>query len=1278
MGSTARGGRRALGVREILAADLLREAGRALLEGRPEEARAGLLKGLRYFPEHPELTRFLELLVREPEAARRLAGGRAPDAGPRPWSLSRIPKKAHFYWGNEGISFLRYLSVASFRKLNPDWEIHLYLPTRGYRGEAPWITGESYEGAQAQGRDYARELFGLPGLHVHEVDFEAFPAVAAAAETYKSDFFRWHRLAEEGGLYSDIDILYIRPMADLHCNHEGNGDLEAALCLQEYGHIIGFFLAAPGNPLFRQLAERCEEGFDTASYQSLGSQLMNRLYPSEFAIRQQHPLMRWTNLPMGVVYAYDHLDLGALFESEDLSCLRPETLGLHWYAGSPLAQRHNRAVDSENYVGFRSVLGRMIRSVHGGEPLPEGLPWARTWTRERPRFSILVPTYNQADFLKATLDSLLAQTVQEWEAVVMNDGSRDHTAEVLADYGARDPRIRAFHQENGGVASALNGALREAKGEWICWLSSDDLYEPDALEIFAQAIERTGGAQFFYSNFFQLFDETGEKRPIPEGRGKDLPIRELQTISFFTSNYVNGISICIAKALFDRVGCFDESLRYAQDFDMWLRMSAVTQLHFIDRRPCVTRVHPGQDSAGFKEAGDYDSARACLGFLNKNRFGALFPFLDLRDPANATLAVQAALRVALNPQSWIYSCAGFVPALLERLGEWLGQDCPQEVSADLLRSFQPLSRQLGGLPEGLRAAFAKLAQEGELRYLPREPVAAVVAHYRASLGAGPSPASDLLDRYLRKVIRIADPVAWEPEDLPSVPPPGPAEAPTFTILVPTCNQDAYLPATLASLRAQSRGDWEAVVVDDGSIDGTRRVLAQLAARDPRIRVMHKANGGVATALNEALRHARGAWICWLSSDDLLVPEALETFASEMRLHPEAQYFHADYAELLQPSGKLRLSPPDRATGLPSPERQVVTFFRGNYVHGISVCIRRSLFEAVGPFREDLRYAQDMDQWLRMAARTRLHYVPRRLCTTRVHASMGTRQFPEAGGLDSARACLDFLNAHPFEALFPALDLGTREGALEAVRATLDVVLDPQAFMYFGVGPVPALLERLGEWLGGGCPAPLRSEARREVAALTRGKRDLPPPLREALASIEGGRAPRYQPRDPLAEMARNVQVRDGAGLVHQAGFLRRYLAMVGPGSGASAASGPAEREGFLFEPDFRGAEWVEVVLAYLEAFAPGDPVGLLLPFAAGREGQLTLPEAEQALLQVVARTGREAFPDIVLVEDPEELLPALRGFASIQRVPSGKGRVEGLEGPLGERLAQARRRLCAV
>lgn len=288
-----------------------------------------------------------------------------------------------------------------------------------------------------------------------------------------------------------------------------------------------------------------------------------------------------------------------------------------------------------------------------------------------PLFSVMVPTYNQAGYLPACLESLLAQTCPNWEAVIVNDGSSDDTVEVLDSYASRDSRFRVLHKENGGVASALNLALNNARGRWICWLSSDDMFEPDKLEIHVRAIAAYPDTYFFHTNYSVLYEETGMLSPI--GLPEDyIPPEEQQVIKFFEINYVNGISITVHRSVFERVGGFNTELRNGQDFDMWLRISARYRSHYIDRRTCITRVHPGQGSSLSADAGIFDSARSSLDFLNRHRFEELFPLLDLSRTEHGMQALQTVLRILINPLAYV-NCCGFGTALLERMREWLGK-----------------------------------------------------------------------------------------------------------------------------------------------------------------------------------------------------------------------------------------------------------------------------------------------------------------------------------------------------------------------------------------------------------------------------------------------------------------------------------------------------------------------------------------------------------------------------------------------------------------------------
>jgi glycosyltransferase involved in cell wall biosynthesis len=287
-------------------------------------------------------------------------------------------------------------------------------------------------------------------------------------------------------------------------------------------------------------------------------------------------------------------------------------------------------------------------------------------TDRAPFFTVLVPTYNQAHYLGAALESLIGQTDPDWEAIVVNDGSTDATADVLAAYCARDQRFRGIHKENGGVASALNAGLRQARGEWVCWLSSDDLFEAHKLSVHRDWIGKCPECSFFFTNARVLDEATGF---VSDTQLKVPRKREWQVLEMLRCGYVHGNSICVNREAWARAGEFDEKLRNGQDYDMWLRLLGLYPGTFIPDHTCVTRYHFAQDSQRFVKAGEYDSAYAAIRFLNQHIFAELVPWVELRDKKMAETALAKALDVAGDSSGYLYAL-GPHPALLLRAMEW--------------------------------------------------------------------------------------------------------------------------------------------------------------------------------------------------------------------------------------------------------------------------------------------------------------------------------------------------------------------------------------------------------------------------------------------------------------------------------------------------------------------------------------------------------------------------------------------------------------------------------
>jgi len=215
-------------------------------------------------------------------------------------------------------------------------------------------------------------------------------------------------------------------------------------------------------------------------------------------------------------------------------------------------------------------------------------------TPEHPTISVIIPVYNQAQFLGHAMDSVLAQTWKDFELIVVDDGSTDGSGEVAQQYGSR---VRCVRKANGGGASAVNAGVRVAKGSWIAILPSDDLWEPSKLQRQWGYIAGHPEAAFVYSDY-SIVDVNGKKQrdtshPVPSGRSR-------QRLHLLRGCFINGGSVLLRKSLFEEIGGFDEGNRYAPDYDYWLRVTERYPAVRIPEPLLRYRVHGGQDSMRFR------------------------------------------------------------------------------------------------------------------------------------------------------------------------------------------------------------------------------------------------------------------------------------------------------------------------------------------------------------------------------------------------------------------------------------------------------------------------------------------------------------------------------------------------------------------------------------------------------------------------------------------------------------------------------------------------------
>ena len=193
----------------------------------------------------------------------------------------------------------------------------------------------------------------------------------------------------------------------------------------------------------------------------------------------------------------------------------------------------------------------------------------------KPFFSIVLPTFNQAHFLKICLKSIINQSFSNWELLIIDNNSIDKTQTVIKNY--RDKRIKIFKINNHGIlAKSRNFAIKKSKAEWICFIDSDDQWYPTKLAEVKKKIDRKEGDLFYHDLVFDNKRFLFSKKIYDKSKTITKPILE-----YFAKNG-NGIgqsSAVVRKNLFKKINYISEKRdKYAwEDFDTWIRISKKTE-----------------------------------------------------------------------------------------------------------------------------------------------------------------------------------------------------------------------------------------------------------------------------------------------------------------------------------------------------------------------------------------------------------------------------------------------------------------------------------------------------------------------------------------------------------------------------------------------------------------------------------------------------------------------------------------------------------------------------
>ncbi len=214
-----------------------------------------------------------------------------------------------------------------------------------------------------------------------------------------------------------------------------------------------------------------------------------------------------------------------------------------------------------------------------------------------PRVSVVMSVYNEERYVAEAIDSILRQTFQDFEFVIVDDGSVDRTPAILRGY--QDPRLKVCHQANQGQSSALNQGIRRASGAYIARMDGDDISLPERLEREVGFLDGHPEVGLVGTWCVKVDVRTGQKRlyPLPQ---EDAAIRRFMTVD---NPFIHS-SVMIRKSALDRVGLYNEGLIW-QDYDLWVRIARHHRMANISEPLVIRRKHPASITGTAKKRREF-------------------------------------------------------------------------------------------------------------------------------------------------------------------------------------------------------------------------------------------------------------------------------------------------------------------------------------------------------------------------------------------------------------------------------------------------------------------------------------------------------------------------------------------------------------------------------------------------------------------------------------------------------------------------------------------------
>lgn len=281
--------------------------------------------------------------------------------------MEQEQKQIYFYWGNQKLSFLRYMTIKSFSFFNPDWEINI-VKNNKIASKNLWITVEEQDNESYNGHDYREELFNIKKLNIIDIE-NIFPVdYSNMSNVHIKDMINWYLLSSRSCVVADMDILFTKSITT---NTSIDWDSNVNICNYDFHKnyipvslMISKVKDNGKNDFYQDVYNNCIKKYDPKVYESCGTNSIP--YKSIYDIIENYKELKINKMDEESVFPFIKINMNHMnyiFEQNSLHILTPNTIGIHWYGGKPVSQKYNNMVNHTNYMNYNNTICNIIKKI---------------------------------------------------------------------------------------------------------------------------------------------------------------------------------------------------------------------------------------------------------------------------------------------------------------------------------------------------------------------------------------------------------------------------------------------------------------------------------------------------------------------------------------------------------------------------------------------------------------------------------------------------------------------------------------------------------------------------------------------------------------------------------------------------------------------------------------------------------------------------------------------------------------------------------------------------